>query len=311
MLGFVPQGPEWTVDYDAMTAEYDWVPAREVVEALVAREDYRALDAAARAELFAALMCSPLGASRTRQLLWERGADFEARERVARLLQPRELTLQTPHVIRLSHSVRCDYLAMLHEVRGTDPAWVERFRDACREAYCLDRPRVFDTDHARFYYFQCGGTNPYYVPHEDFRCDVVMLSGLPGAGKDTWIEKERGGWPVVSLDRIRSRLKIKPTDNQGRVIQDAREAAREHLRARRNFVWNATNLSRRIRRQVISLFADYDARVHIVYIEVPSDVLWARNKKRRDGLPRKDMEGLFARWETPELAEAHSVEWIV
>ena len=48
----------------------------------------------------------------------------------------------------------------------------------------------------------------------------------------------------------------------------ARELAREHLRNGRNFVWNATNLSRNVRGECMRLFHGYDARVRLVYVEV-------------------------------------------
>ena len=43
-----------------------------------------------------------------------------------------------------------------------------------------------------------------------------------------------------------------------------------HLRAGRSFVFNATNVLRQTRRQWIDLFADYQARIDVVYIEPPT-----------------------------------------
>lgn len=312
MLAPPPEPPDWTFDwFELIEDHYPWLTEREPFDRLVSSDAFRAFEAGTRTELFTALAFAPLGPSRTREILWEWNMELAARERVVRLVQHREapwmdLTAATPRLVRLSWSVRCDHLALL--------AWAERgsdtgpFRDACREQQCLDGPWPFETAHARFHYFQRGGTNPYYVPHEQFRCEVVVMSGLPGAGKDTWIAENDRGWPIVSLDRIRERRGVRPTDDQGQVIQDAREAAREHLRAPRTFVWNATNVSRRVRRQVISLAADYDARVRIVYVEVDASTLWKRNAQRPDGLPRSAMRKLLIRWDVPELAEAHDLE---
>lgn len=39
---------------------------------------------------------------------------------------------------------------------------------------------------------------PNSAPHEDFRCQVHLMSGFPGAGKDTWIRRHRSHLPVIS-----------------------------------------------------------------------------------------------------------------
>ena len=73
---------------------------------------------------------------------------------------------------------------------------------------------------------------------------TTVLSGLPGAGKDTWIAANRADHPVVSLDALRAELGVDPAGDQRAVVDAAYQRAREHLRARRSFVWNATNISR-------------------------------------------------------------------
>ena len=137
-----------------------------------------------------------------------------------------------------------------------------------------------------------------------------MMSGLPGAGKDFWVAENLAGLPVVSLDDLRRAMKVSPTDNQGPVVSKARELAREHLRARRPFVWNATNVSRQVRSLSVDLFAAYNARVRIVYVEAPEDRLYAQNRERDDAVPAEVIRKLTARWEVPDLTEAHRVEWV-
>ena len=137
------------------------------------------------------------------------------------------------------------------------------------------------------------------------------MSGLPGAGKDTWIAENLAGWPVVSLDRVREQMKISAQEPQGRVVSAARELARQHLRRQEPFIWNATNLSRQIREAAIGLFADYGARIRIVYIESPADKLYKRNRDRRAVVPGSVISRLLNRWEVPDLTEAHRVDWVV
>ena len=139
-----------------------------------------------------------------------------------------------------------------------------------------------------------------------------MLSGLPGGGKDAWIAAHRPGLPVVSLDDLRGELDVEATDDQGGVIQAGRERCREHLRAGRSFAFNATNLLRQTRRRWIDLFADYDARIEVVYVEPPLPVILARNARRPGPVPEKVIRRLAEKCEPPTLAEAHGlgmVDW--
>lgn len=84
--------------------------------------------------------------------------------------------------------------------------------------------------------------------------------------------------PVVSLDALRVSMGIAPTEPQGAVIDAARELAREHLRKRRNFVWNATNISAQMRQKPLGLFLEYGAQVTIVYLEAPRGRLMTQNR---------------------------------
>ena len=119
------------------------------------------------------------------------------------------------------------------------------------------------------------------------------------------------GRPVISLDALRAEMDVDPTDPQGPVIERARELAREHLRRAEAFVWNGTNLSRQMRERPIDLFAAYNARVRIVYVEVPEPVLRRQNRSRSQPVPDGVIDRLLSRWEVPDLTEAHRVDWVV
>lgn len=44
--------------------------------------------------------------------------------------------------------------------------------------------------------------------YDDTWGEVVLMCGLPGTGKDTWIREHYPGLPVVSLDEIRREMKV-------------------------------------------------------------------------------------------------------
>ena len=149
------------------------------------------------------------------------------------------------------------------------------------------------------------------MAHDDSRCEVVLMSGLPAAGKDYWIKEKLSDWPVVSLDEIRDELGIHPSKPQGPVVARARSIATEYLRNGERFVWNATSLSRNLRSHVIDLCANYRAKIRIVYIEVSEAERVGRERLRARSVPDDAIRKMLRLWHPPDLTEAHSVDLVV
>ena len=270
-------------------------------------------------------------AKMARNILWQgkdlSHAPFKLRESIANLIRHHSLPLffwertnPEKEVFRASQIARMDWLALLAEadVHGRickDKQElldrVQLFRELCREYDCYDQPKAFPSDHSRFLYFRKEDRQPDYYAFDDTKFEVTMMSGLPGAGKDTWIRENASELPKISLDEIRETQGCSPTANQGKVIQSAREKAREFMREQIAFVWNATNLSLQLRRPLIDLFWSYGARIRIVYLEPPYTELFTRNSNRRDSLPEKAIHKLIERVDIPDITEAHSVRYIV
>jgi predicted kinase len=114
--------------------------------------------------------------------------------------------------------------------------------------------------------------------------------------------------PAISLDAIRRELGVAPEEQQGAVVAAAKERARELLRRRHPFVWNATNLTRRVRDPLVDMVLGYGARVRLVYLDAPLDVVLRRNAGRAAPVPQRVILRLAGRVEPPDLTEAHSVE---
>ncbi|MCD7715850.1 MAG: ATP-binding protein [Lachnospiraceae bacterium] len=104
-------------------------------------------------------------------------------------------------------------------------------------------------------------------------------------------------------------MRISPADNQGAVIQEARERAKRFLRRRQPFVWNATNLSPMVRRKQLSLFEDYHARTKVIFLETDWGTNLSRNESRNDAVPAHKIENMMKNLEPPERVEARTVEW--
>ncbi|MDE7298065.1 MAG: AAA family ATPase, partial [Lachnospiraceae bacterium] len=179
----------------------------------------------------------------------------------------------------------------------------------------------------------------------------ILMSGLPLAGKDSWIaehgenalrekcsriagqgedaQEKRTGIGretkaenvagngrktseerllVISLDDIREELRIPPAKKSDQIARIATERAKDCLRQRRAFIWNATNIVRETRQRLIDLFAGYGARVHIRYLEAPYRELLARNQKRARSIPPDVLEGMIQKLEPPAPWEAFEVQ---
>jgi len=145
--------------------------------------------------------------------------------------------------------------------------------------------------------------------YDDTWGEVILMCGLPGTGKDTYIQKNFPERPVISLDEIRKELKLRPGSDNGKVIQTAKERAKSMLRSKKSFVWNATNLGKSTRAQLVDLFEQYKARVKIVYLETTAEEQYRRNHSREDIVPEGVMERMVESLILPEYYEAQEVEW--
>jgi predicted kinase len=258
-----------------------------------------------------------------RNVLRDAGCDLITREEIARLVRfhgrPAFL-LEKPdpshEVVSLSWLVnnKLLYLFALADTRGRTTAAMSRpeenlhyWKLVAEENDCLSKAYPFPNDQARFLFYRQENPDRYYVPHEDYRCTVTVMSGLPGSGKDTWLTRNRRELPVISLDDIRFELDVEATDNQGGVIQRAKERCRELLRPGTSFAFSATNLLRQTRQRWIDLFADYGARIETVYIEPPLPVILERNKRRERSVPEQVIRELAEKCEPPNWTEAHKL----
>jgi putative nucleotidyltransferase with HDIG domain len=262
-----------------------------------------------------------VGADLARHVLRELGCDLVTREEIANLVRFHSrpaylLERANPEheVISLSWFLnnRLLYLFALADTRGRRAKEMSRSEEnlhlwkmLAEEHGCFDRPYAFANDHARFLFYRKQLTSLHYTPQEEYRCTVTLMSGLPGAGKDNWLANHRPMLPVVALDVIRDALEIDPTKNQGEVVQAAREKCREHLRAGRDFAFNATNITRQMRQHWIDLFADYSAKIEIVYLEPPLATILSQNKLRNHPVPEKVIHRLLEKLEVPAITECH------
>ena len=265
-----------------------------------------------------------------RVALWRLGVPFGPREHVCALIRSHQVPffgITKPDAerlaIRMSLAVRHDWLTLVADADGRgrrclDPADQPRilehcalWAEHCREHGVLTGARAFASDHTRRTWLEQDGRHPDVLAHDDTTCEVVLMSGLPASGKDTWLRTHRPALPVVSLDDLRTELDVDPAADQSSVIAVARERARNYLRTGTAFAWNATNLTASLRGQLLELVRGYRARTHVVYVETAAADQLARNRARDIPVPALAISRMLQRWSVPDPTEAHVVTYAV
>jgi predicted kinase len=271
------------------------------------------------------------GAQLARTILWQQfgwAGDLERlkmREEIVSLIRlhsiPYRFWDKPNPLVSLAHAsilLRCILLAMLSEAdvcgriadnRDEAESTVAMFRQYAEENDCLEKPFSFKSDHSRYAYFSGILEYPSQDVYDDTWGEVIIMSGLPASGKDTYINKHLSHLPVISLDRLRQTMNVSWLDDQSPVVATAREKAKEYLRKREPFILNATNLTVQMRQMWIKLLRSYNARVRIVYVEAPLDTLLARNRKRENPVNESAIIKMFDKLELPTLTETHSVNY--
>ena len=274
---------------------------------------------------------SQKGEISSRILLWRNGVPFELREKICRIIRVHQipfyalsddnnykspqwlihrLSWQFP-VWMLCMQAKADILGRISADKARMVDEVELFKQLALEEECLYQPRQFIDDYTRIQYFRGSNVLPDYALYPQKGPKVILLSGLPASGKNSWISKYYPKLPVASYDDARNQLKLKHGQNEGLVIQFVLAKVKQYLRENQSFIWNATHLSRDMREKALDLLYAYHAEVEIVYLEQSEKTLYQRNSSRDTSLPNKKITQMLSKWQVPLPTEAHKVTYLV
>jgi len=141
---------------------------------------------------------------------------------------------------------------------------------------------------------------------------IVVLVGLPGSGKSTWLERQ--GIVAISSDRIRQVLADDATDQKihTRVFLTMRYLLRHRLAIGRPVSYvDATHLTPEERRPYIQIGRWYGCDVEALYFDVPLEVCRERNLRRDRVVPDDVMERMAAKLVAPVVAEGFMTVTVV
>lgn len=261
-----------------------------------------------------------IGEKMARKMLWD--MDLKSREAICSLIRLHGLPIwcldkNNPYAAVASASLRLVnkhlYLLSKADVLGRKSVnqddfleRVELYKDFCIEQECWEEAKSFHNTHSQFKFFHKQSHYPAVI-YDDTAFEIILLSGIPGSGKDTYAKTLK--LPIISLDDIRAEFDIKVTDKkaQGKVAQIAYKRAKEYAAKKKSFVWNSTNLTHELRTRIVNTLSVYNPRFKLVYIETSKANIWSR---RRATIPVRKLEKMMDKMEIPLPSEVHSIEYI-
>lgn len=144
---------------------------------------------------------------------------------------------------------------------------------------------------------------------------LTMLIGIPGSGKSTLAKSLASeGYVILSSDEIRWNLFGKggfPADEKERekikraVYKVIREEAKAHLENGHSVVVDATNLSRKKRKKLLSFFEDTPSYKKAILLVTSPEVCERRNdiRPKEKRVPEENMNDMLRQFETPVMGE--------
>lgn len=187
---------------------------------------------------------------------------------------------------------------------------LEKFKNLAISLNCFKESFKFSDNYTKYAYLNKENVWEYQSLYDDTWGEIILLVGLPGVGKDTFIKNNYPNMETISLDDIRETNKIKNTDDQGIVFNIAKDQAKEYLAKKIPFIWNATNVTYDRREKLIRLFHNYNAKVKIIYLETPFNRNLEQNSSRKKEVIESVIYKMLSRLTPPESFEAETIEWI-
>ena len=187
---------------------------------------------------------------------------------------------------------------------------IEFFQQYCLENDCWETPKHFSSNYHRFRYFVERDDCLSYDRHEEIKGKVIMLSGLPGVGKDYYINN-LFDLPSIGTDKIRKEMNVVFDKKEGEIQQELKERCKIFMRKGENFIFNGTNLIKNNRMKWIRLFRDYKYEVEIHYLEKETSTVLKQNYNRKDVVPEKAIFEKIKVLDVPTLTECHTIKYNV
>lgn len=142
--------------------------------------------------------------------------------------------------------------------------------------------------------------------------ELLVVCGLSGSGKSTWIRENCLDHTVISMDDLREDMAGDRADQtlNGQVWQKAREDLKKALRQGEKVVWDACNIRKLSRERLITIGLDYHAWVKLVVFHGSAEQAIKQNSMREAAVPAGVIGAQLEGFQFPEVSEAHEVLFV-
>ena len=272
-----------------------------------------------------------VGEKITRKILWN--IEFNMRESICNLVRyhmtPLYLNFDNINddsnyrkIITLSEnkyiSIHDLYVLKMCDCTGSRPQHPDNYLDKlnifielAKQLNCLFNEYNFIGCFEKFNFNISNDPYPSYHNYDDTKFKVIMMCGLPGAGKDYYIKEFYPDYEIICRDDIRKEIGLKGEKPQGnkkeeeKVTRIVNDRIKECCRNNKNFVINATNLKKFYRDKLINTILPYKPFIEIVYVEAPTIT---DNLNRRSGqIPNNIIINMMENFDFPKETECHKL----
>ena len=136
---------------------------------------------------------------------------------------------------------------------------------------------------------------------------MTMMVGLVASGKSTYAEKfaKETDAIILSSDAIRWELFGDETDqsHNQKVFQELHKRAKKWLCDGRNVIYDATNISSKLRRSFLNELKKIDCVKNCVIMATPYEQCLGNNRGRARQVPEWAIERMYRKWQTPHWFE--------
>lgn len=141
--------------------------------------------------------------------------------------------------------------------------------------------------------------------------ELILLCGISGVGKSTFIKNNYSDYKIISLDDIREELTFRGDQRDGaEIARIAKERLKLLLPKNEKIVFDATNIRRDLREKVLTIGHNYNALNRVVFLNDSLDNIIAKDKDREYSVGEKVIRDQNHKFQTPDKSEAHDVSWI-